>query len=196
MDPTDVTYFDTPELFRAWLQAHHAGRDVLWVGYLKKATGRPSMTWEESVDEALCFGWIDGIRKRVDDERYTIRFTPRGATSIWSQRNIERFRALRESGRVAAPGEAAHKARTEDKSGVYAFEQKKPLALSHEYEMLMRANPAAWASWEGRPPGYRRTASFWVMSAKRQATRDRRLASLIEACAAGRKVKPLRVPGE
>jgi len=196
MDPSDVTYFDTAELFQAWLHAHHARRDALWVGYFKKATGRLSITWEESVDEALCFGWIDGIRKRVDDERYTIRFTPRRATSIWSQRNLERFRVLRATGRVEAPGEAAHEARTANKSGVYAYEQEKLFALSDEYESLIRANPTAWASWEARPPGYRRRASFWVMSAKREATRDRRLASLIEDCAAGRKIKLLRPPGE
>lgn len=192
MDPSDVTHFDSAAVFRAWLERHHAERDVLWVGFWKKATGRPSMTWEESVAEALCFGWIDGLRKRIDDEAYTIRFTPRRAGSTWSRRNIEQYETLAAAGRVTAAGEAAYAHRTEDNSGVYSFEQDEPPALSEELLRRFRENEAAWADWQARPPGYRRTVTHWVMSAKRESTRERRLRTLIEDCAAGRKIKPMR----
>ncbi len=192
MEPRDVTHFATSELFRAWLEEHHASAEELWVGYWKKSTGRPSVTWEETVDEALCFGWIDGIRKRVDDDAYTIRFTPRRAKSIWSHRNIERFAALSAGGRVSPPGQAAYSKRTEDRSGVYSFEQRTDLELSADYVARLRADDAAWRDWESRPPGYRKQVSHWVMSAKREPTRERRLSALIEDSAAGRKVKPLR----
>jgi uncharacterized protein YdeI (YjbR/CyaY-like superfamily) len=193
MEPTDVTHFASPRDFREWLRAHHAQRDVLWVGFWKKATGRPSMTWEESVDEALCYGWIDGIRKRVDDEAYTIRFTPRREGSTWSRRNIEQYAELEREGRIEPAGRAAFERRSEDNSGVYSFEQGDPVTLSDEYLVRLRSDEAAWADWEARPPGYRRQVSHWVMSAKREATRERRLAALIEDCRAGRKVKPLRL---
>ncbi|TFH66902.1 MAG: hypothetical protein E4G90_01140 [Gemmatimonadales bacterium] len=117
MGPNDVTHFDSPAAFRAWLKNHHADRDELWVGYWKKATRHPSITWEESVDEALCFGWIDGIRKRVDEESYTIRFTPRRSVSKWSRRNIDRFIVLEEAGRIESAGAAAYAERTEENSG-------------------------------------------------------------------------------
>lgn len=190
--PTDVTHFASAAAFRTWLEAHHDRRDVLWVGYWKKGTGRPSLTWEESVDEALCYGWIDGIRKRLDDEAYTIRFTPRRAGSIWSHRNIARFAELDRGGRVAPPGRSAYDRRTEEKSGGYSFEQRVPVDLSDSYLERLRAHPEAWRDWLARPAGYRRQVSHWVMSAKREETRERRLAALIEDCAAGRKVNPLR----
>lgn len=192
MEPVDVTYFDSPAAFRAWLQQHHDHRDVLWVGFWKKSTGRPSLSWEESVDEALCFGWIDGIRKRIDDDAYTIRFTPRRDGSVWSLRNMKRYEALDAEGRVAPPGAAAYERRTEERSGVYSFEQDAPPELSEEYLARLEANAEAWADWQGRPPGYRRLVSHWVMSAKREATRERRLATLIEDSAAGRKIAPMR----
>ncbi|NNK48200.1 MAG: bacteriocin-protection protein [Gemmatimonadetes bacterium] len=192
MEPSDVTHFATSELFRVWLEEHHSTSEALWVGYWKKSTGRPSVTWEETVDEALCFGWIDGIRKRIDDEAYTIRFTPRRAKSVWSHRNIERFEVLSASGRVSSPGRAAYSRRTEDRSGVYSFEQSIKPGLSADYVARLRADDAAWRDWESRPPGYRKQVAHWVMSAKRESTRERRLAALIEDSAAGRKVKPLR----
>lgn len=191
MEPSDVTHFDSPEAFRAWLDEHHAKRDVLWVGFWKKSTGRASLTWEESVDVALCYGWIDGIRKRVDDEAYTIRFTPRRDGSVWSRRNIERYGALEQAGRIARGGAAAYERRTEDRSGVYSFEQESTPTLSDEYRARLEANEAAWADWQSRPPGYRRLVAHWVMSAKREATRERRLTTLIEDAAAGRKIKSL-----
>ena len=196
MEPTNVTYFEYPEDFRAWLEAHHAEQDHLWVGYYRKATGKPSVTWEETVDEALCFGWIDGIRKRVDEESYTIRFTPRRSGSVWSNRNMERYAAMVGMQKIAPAGAAAFERRQEARTGTYSFEQAEPPALSAGFAERFRANTAAWADWEGRPPGYKRRATHWVMSAKREETRERRFATLLEDCAAGRKVKPLRPAGE
>ncbi len=192
MEPKDVTHFDSPAAFRNWLKNQHADRDELWVGYWKKSTRHPSMTWEESVDEALCFGWIDGIRKRVDEEAYTIRFTPRRSRSTWSRRNIDRFEVLEAAGRVESPGAAAYAERTAENSGRYSFEQEVPATLTADYLMRLKLDDNAWADWQSRPPGYRKQVAHWVMSAKRESTRERRLAALIEDCAAGRKVKPLR----
>ena len=192
LTPTDVTHFEAAQAFRAWLAEHHATRDCLWVGYWKKGTGRPSVTWEESVDEALCFGWIDGIRKRVDDEAYTVRFTPRRPRSHWSNRNLERYADLEAKGLIHDSGRAAFERRRPELSGAYSFEQEEPPALSAAYEARLRENGAAWADWHSRAAGYRRLATHWVMSAKREETRERRLRALIEDCAAGRKIKPLR----
>jgi len=192
MEPTDVTHFDSPAAFRDWLKNHHAERDELWVGYWRKSTRHPSITWEESVDEALCFGWIDGIRKRVDEEAYTIRFTQRRSNSNWSRRNIGRFKVLEAAGRVESAGAAAYAARTEENSGRYSFEQEVPATLTADYLMRLKLDSNAWADWQSRPPGYRKLVTHWIMSAKREPTRERRLAALIEDCAAGRKVKPLR----
>ncbi len=197
LEPFEVTYFDTPDDFRAWLSRHHAERDELWVGFWKKATGRPSITWPESVDQALCFGWIDGIRKTIDDEAYTIRFTPRRKGSVWSRRNVERYGVVEEAGLVEPAGRAAWDRRTEDKSSVYSYEQeKKRLSLSGEYLDRLRAHEAAWIDWESRPPGYKRKVAHWIMSAKKEETRLRRLQQLIDDSAKERKVKPLRRAGE
>jgi uncharacterized protein YdeI (YjbR/CyaY-like superfamily) len=192
IEPKNVTYFTSPGTFRTWLEANHSREDELWVGYWKKPTGRPSLSWEESVDEALCFGWIDGIRKRIDDDAFTIRFTPRRSTSVWSRRNMERYEALLAEGRVCEEGVRAFERRREDRSGLYSFEQKIPPSLSDEYVARLRAVPEAWTDWQSRPPGYRRRATHWVMSAKKEETRERRMEAVIEECAAGRKVKPLR----
>lgn len=192
MEPSDVTHFNSPAAFRTWLEGHHDRRDVLWVGFWKKATGRPSITWEESVDEALCFGWIDGIRKRLDDEAYSIRFTPRRDASRWSLRNLERYEALLADGRVRPAGEAAHARRKEDDSDVSSFERETPAELSDDFLWRLECNSEAWADWRARPPGYRRTVAHWVMSAKREATKERRFRALLADSAAGRKVKPLR----
>jgi uncharacterized protein YdeI (YjbR/CyaY-like superfamily) len=193
VDPGDVTHFDGPDAFRAWLARHHAERDELWVGYWKKGTGRPSLTWAESVDVALCFGWIDGVRLRVDEEAYTIRFTPRRAGSTWSRRNVERYRAMEAQGRVAPAGSAAFADRTEGNSGLYSYEREVPEELPEPYLASLRADEAAWKDWRSRPSGYRRQVIHWILSAKRDSTRERRLAALIEDGAAGRKVKPLRL---
>ncbi len=183
--PFDVTHFDTPEDFRAWLEEHHEARDVLWVGYWKKATGRASVTWEETVDVALCFGWIDGIRRKVDDEAYCVRFTPRREGSTWSLRNMERYAAMEAAGRIHPAGALAYSRRTEEKTGTYSFEQQRPVELSSEYEDRIRASATAWADWSSRPPGYVRRVSHWVMSAKREDTRERRIRKLIEDLEAG-----------
>ncbi|GJM43199.1 MAG: hypothetical protein DHS20C21_00410 [Gemmatimonadota bacterium] len=192
MEPRNVTYFETPQAFRGWLAKNHASSDELWVGYWKKSVGQPSIAWEESVDEALCFGWIDGIRKRIDDRAFTIRFTPRRAKSIWSSRNLERFAELSAAGRVSAAGHAAFRKRVEARSEVYSYEQGSEPQLPADYVARLRENRAGWLDWESRPPGYRRQVAHWVMSAKRESTRERRLAALIEDSAAGRKIKPLR----
>lgn len=193
MEPDGITHFDCPDAFRDWLKRHHSERDELWVGFWKKSSGRPSIAWPESVDEALCFGWIDGIRKSVDDEAYTIRFTPRRSRSTWSLRNIQRYDALEAEGRIEPAGAKAYRKRTEENSGVYSFEQEARATLSDDYLARLQAHGAAWAYWQSRPPGYRKKVTHWIMSAKRESTRERRLEALIEDSAAGRKVKPLRV---
>ena len=188
-------FFATPAEFRAWLEAHHATEREVVVGFYKKASGRPSITWQESVDEALCFGWIDGIRRRVDDESYSNRFTPRKARSNWSAINIQRAQELIEEGRMTPAGLAAFEARTDDRSAIYSYEQRRKAKLDPEQERRFRANAAAWEWFSARPPSYRSAAVYWVTSAKKPETRERRLAALIEDSAAGRTVKPLTPPG-
>jgi uncharacterized protein YdeI (YjbR/CyaY-like superfamily) len=188
MEPTT---FERPQDFRAWLEQHHDSEAELWVGYHKKGSRKPSMTWPESVDEALCFGWIDGIRKRVDAERYMIRFTPRRARSIWSAVNIARVAVLTEEGRMRPAGIRAFEARREDRSGIYSYEQRDGAKLDPAFEKRFRAKKRAWASFEAMPKSYRQAAIRWVMTAKKQQTRERRLATLIESAAAGRTVPPL-----
>lgn len=188
------TFFATPARFRAWLEKHHATRTELLVGFHKKGSGRPSITWPESVDEALCAGWIDGVRRRIDDESYTIRFTPRRPRSLWSAVNIARAEELSRLGRMLPAGLAAFEARLEARSQVYAYEQKENAALAPEQERQLRANRAAWAFFTAQAPGYRRVASWWVLSAKREETRQRRLATLIADSAAGRPIKAMARP--
>ena len=185
-------FYATPEEWRAWLEANHADAREHWVGFHKRGTGRPSITWPESVDQALCFGWIDGVRKRVDDDRYMIRFTPRKRSSRWSRVNVARVAELTEAGLMHPAGLAAFAARTEE--GTYSYEQREAAAFDAGRERRFRADEAAWAWFAARAPGYRRIATHWVMSAKREETRDRRLARLIEDSAAGRAVGPLRRP--
>ena len=188
------TFFATPSDFRAWLEAHHDTASELLVGFYKKGSGKPSITWPESVDEALCFGWIDGIRNSLDADSYTIRFTPRTARSTWSAVNIKRVAELTELGRMRPAGLKAFAARTEDNSGIYAYEQRENAALDPAYEQEFQTNPAAWAFWQAQPPGYRKTATWWVVSAKQDATRRKRLATLIADSAAGRRLAQLARP--
>ncbi len=183
-------FFPTAEELRAWLEEHHADTPELWVGFHKRSTGKPSLIWPEAVDEALCFGWIDGVRKRLDGESYVIRFTPRRPRSVWSAVNLRRFEELRAMGRLRAPGLEAWEARDEKRSGLYSYENR-PQRLDAPYEKALRANRRAWEFFQAQAPWYRRTASFWVMSAKREETRERRLQTLIRDSAAGRPVKPL-----
>lgn len=184
-------YFASPSEWRKWLARHHKTERELWVGFHKRGTGRPSLTWPESVDEALCYGWIDGVRKRVDDERYVIRFTPRKPRSTWSKLNIRRVAALTSARRMRAMGVAAFRQRTAEKSGTYAYEQRETAALRKRDEALLKQNPAAWKYFSNRPPGYRRLASHWVVSAKKEETRQKRLGRLIACSAASQPIGPL-----
>jgi uncharacterized protein YdeI (YjbR/CyaY-like superfamily) len=181
------TFFRTPAELRRWFAKHHAtGRELL-VGFHKVDTGKPSVTWPQSVDEALCVGWIDGVRKRVDDESYTIRFSPRKPTSTWSAINIARVAALQAEGRMKEAGLKAFAARREDRSRIYAYEQR-AAELPEPYAVTLRRNRAAARFFEAQPPSYRKVSSWWIVSAKQEATRERRLAKLIEECARGRRI--------
>jgi uncharacterized protein YdeI (YjbR/CyaY-like superfamily) len=179
-------FFPNTQAFRSWLEANAGSAEELLVGYHKVATGKPSMSWSESVDEALCFGWIDGVRKRIDDETYQIRFTP---NSIWSAINIAKCKALQAQARMTAAGEAAFQRRTEAKSVVYSYEQEVPAELSSTELQEFKRNKAAWRFFESRPPSHKKVVLHWVCSAKKSETRQRRFRKLLEACAAG---QPLR----
>ena len=188
----EPTYFASPDELRAWLEQHHADATELLVGFYKRATGRPSMTWQESVDVALCFGWIDGVRRGIDDESYSIRFTPRQRRSTWSAINLKRAGELIAEGRMTPAGRAAFEARSDDRSAIYSYEQRRAAELDADQRARFEAEPDAWAWFQAQAPSYRRTAIHWVVSAKRPETRERRLAALIEDSRAGVKVKPLR----
>ena len=193
MPPTpEPIFFAGPAEFRAWLERHHADRDELQVGFWKKATGKQGLSWAQAVDEALCFGWIDGRGTRIDEERHTVRFTPRRRGSVWSKRNISRIEALEAAGRMTAAGRAAFAAREEARSGLYSFERDEEAKLEPEQERRFRADSAAWQFFSSQPPGYRRTALHLVVSAKRPETRERRLDRLIADSAAGLRIKELR----
>jgi uncharacterized protein YdeI (YjbR/CyaY-like superfamily) len=172
-------FFRTADDFRRWLQRHHASAPELLVGFFKLTSGRPSMTWAESVDEALCFGWIDGVRRRVDALSYTIRFTPRRPGSIWSAVNMRRARALATQDRMAAAGLAAFEARTANRSGRYSYEQR-PKDLVPPYSRMLDANTAARQFFQRQAPSYRRAATWWVVSAKKEETRLSRARRLVE----------------
>lgn len=181
-------FFPTPEDLRAWLAEHHDSATELLVGFYKKGSGRPSITWPESVDQALCFGWIDGIRRSLGEDAYTIRFTPRKANSIWSSVNSGRVAELTAQGLMAPAGLAAYERRSDNRSGIYSFEQSGPIELEPEQQAELQANAAAWEFFQAQAPSYRRTATWWVVSAKRPQTRAKRLATLIEDSAAGRRL--------
>lgn len=187
MTPADIRFFPTPADFRAWLEEHHATARELWVGYFKKGTGEPSVTWPETVDEALCFGWIDGLRKSLDDRAFTIRFTPRKPTSIWSAVNVSRVEVLTAEGRMRSAGLAAFALRRENRSGVYSFEQRS-VELPAAYAARLAEHAAAEEFFGSRPPSYRKAAIWWVVSAKQEATREKRLATLTELSAAGQLI--------
>jgi uncharacterized protein YdeI (YjbR/CyaY-like superfamily) len=190
-----ATFFATPADFRAWLEANHESALELWVGFYKKASGRPSITWPESVDEALSFGWIDGIRKSLGEDAYVIRFTPRRKGSIWSTVNVNRVQELVRTGRMRPAGLRAFAARDEKKSGIYSFEQARSAELDPREEKDFRANRKAWQFYDAQPPGYKRLTMRWVTSAKRPETRARRLATLIADSEAGRRIRELQSPG-
>ncbi|MFL5615098.1 MAG: YdeI/OmpD-associated family protein [Gemmatimonadaceae bacterium] len=191
-EPTGIRFFAEPDEFRAWLVEFHESARELWVGFHKKGSGKPSITWPQSVDEALCFGWIDGIRKSLGEHSYVIRFTPRKRDSIWSNVNIARYEALRRSERMHPAGVRAYEARDEKKSGIYLFEQRDNPKLTAAELKQFRAKAAAWKFFQAQPPGYRRLATWWVISAKRAETRTRRLALLIKDSAQGHRIGALR----
>lgn len=187
----EVTIFPDAPAFRAWLAAHHASATQLWVGYYRTGVSRAAMRYPEAVDEALCFGWIDGIGYRVNEEVHANRFTPRARRSTWSSGNVRRAEELRAAGRMHPAGLAAFAARTTERSGIYSYENR-PADLPAAYRARLAADPDAARWWDSQAPGYRRTATWWVLSARRPETRERRLVSLIADSAAGRPAKPFR----
>lgn len=187
----DILFFKTPEDFRHWLRNNHKTKNVQWIGYYKVATGRPSITWEESVREALCFGWIDGLRKSIDDESYKIRFTPRRPNSHWSDKNIRMMGELIKEGKMETPGLEVFENRDEKNSITASYEQGS-IKLKKEYEDQIKQNKKAWKFFEELAPGYTRRSIHWVMSAKREDTRQRRLKILIESCEKGEKIPLLQ----
>jgi uncharacterized protein YdeI (YjbR/CyaY-like superfamily) len=188
------TFFATPEEFRAWLEENHETATELLVGFHKKGSGKPSMTWPESVEQALCFGWIDGVRRSLGDESYTIRFSPRKPSSTWSKVNLEKVEELKRRGLMRPAGLRAYEERREAKTGIYSYEQREKAELPAEYDERLCGNRPAWEFWTSRPPSYRKAAVWWVVSAKREETRERRLATLIDDSANGRTVAPLTPP--
>jgi uncharacterized protein YdeI (YjbR/CyaY-like superfamily) len=181
-------FFARPDAFRQWLEAHAATAAELLVGFHKVDSAHPSMTWPESVDEALCFGWIDGVRKRIDDHSYTIRFTPRRPTSIWSAINIAKFEKLKSEGRMTVAGAAAFDLRKDHKSAIYSYEQAGVPELSAQELQAFKRNQPAWRYFEEAPPGYKKQMLHRITSAKKPETRAARLAKLVQACAAGERL--------
>jgi uncharacterized protein YdeI (YjbR/CyaY-like superfamily) len=178
------TFFRTPAAFRKWLAKNHRTAAELWVGFYRKDSDRASITWPESVDEALCVGWIDGIRKRFDAVSYVIRFTPRKTESTWSAINIKRVEVLTAEGRMRVAGIAAHGRRKENRSGIYSYEQR-PVELPRKYAAMLKKDRAAWTFHQAQPPGYRKIIAWWILSAKREETRLKRMKGLIDSSARG-----------
>ncbi|HEY4304017.1 MAG TPA: YdeI/OmpD-associated family protein [Gemmatimonadaceae bacterium] len=183
-------FFKTPKDFRAWLAKHHETEKELMVGFWKVESGKPSITWPQSVGEALSFGWIDGVRRRVDDAAYTIRFTPRKPTSIWSVVNIGRMGELIAEGRVAPMGHAAFARRDENRSERYS-DERQSAAFDEETLMRLRTDEKAWAWYSTRAPWYQRVTAHWVTSAKRPETREKRLGTLIACSKKGERIPAL-----
>jgi uncharacterized protein YdeI (YjbR/CyaY-like superfamily) len=175
-------FFKSASAFRRWLEAHHDSATELVVGFHRVETGKPSMTWTESVREALCFGWIDGLVKRIDDTSYSRRFTPRKPSSIWSAVNVKHVESLIAEGRMTPAGLAAFAALRENRSGVYSFEQRS-VELSEPFASTLRADDGAWTFWETLPASYRKAVAWWVVSAKQEVTRHKRCATLVSHCA-------------
>jgi uncharacterized protein YdeI (YjbR/CyaY-like superfamily) len=190
------TFFATASELRDWLEENHGTATELLVGFYKRGSGRPSITWQELVDEELCFGWIDGVRRGIDDVSYANRITPRKPRSTWSAINIARAKELIRVGRMHPAGLKAFERRTDERSAIYSYEQRTNAKLDPQAERSFRANKKAWAFFEAQPPSYRRAATWWVIGAKREETRQKRLATLIGDSQKGRTVAPLtRKPG-
>ena len=187
---SDPIFFKGQAEYRAWLEKNHDKAAELWIGFWRKSTGKPSLTWQECVDQSLCFGWIDGIRKTIDEHSYKQRVTPRRATSMWSQINIRRVGELTATGQMRPAGRAAFEKR--DPKKTYSGERYKDrIPLGPAYEAQLRKNKKAATFWDAQPPGYRRLAGWFVMSARQEVTRQRRLTTLIKDSAAGRRLAGL-----
>jgi uncharacterized protein YdeI (YjbR/CyaY-like superfamily) len=188
-----IKFFKSQTEFRTWLEKNHAKAPELWLGFYKRGSGKGGITYRQALDEALCFGWIDGVRKGIDDVSYTNRFTPRKPKSNWSLVNIERVRELRNRGLMTPAGLRAFDERDEEKARRYSYEQASP-KFDRASERSFRANKRAWEFFQSQPAGYKRTATWWVMSAKREETRLRRLATLIEDSSNELRLAMLRPP--
>jgi uncharacterized protein YdeI (YjbR/CyaY-like superfamily) len=191
--PNNVVFFASAAELRRWFEKNHGTAAELWVGFHRKASGLPSITWSELVDQELCFGWIDSVRYTLDEHRSAQRITPRRKRSVWSAINIRRFQELEAQGLAQESGRAAFAAREDARSSIYAYENRS-VQLSDEYEASFRKHRSAWDFFESQAPWYRRTASYWVMSAKREATREKRLQTLIDDSAGGRRLRHLSRP--
>jgi len=188
--PTGATHFATAQDLRAWLAKNHGKTAELWIGFYKKSAKMQGTSYAEALDEALCFGWIDGVRHAVDTLSYKIRFTPRRQKSVWSLINVRHVERLKELGKMAAPGLQAYEAREQHRTGVYSFEQKRP-GLTAKHKKTFRAHPAAWKFFSQQAPWYQRVTGHWVASAKQEETQARRLAQLIADSEAGRRIDRL-----
>ena len=188
-------FFKSQADFRKWLEKNHAKQTELFIGFYKKNSGKPSVTYPEALDEALCFGWIDGVRRRIDEDSYLQRFTPRRPSSIWSNVNVRHVERLTKLGRMAPAGLTAYQQRNPKRTGIYSFENR-PRELAPAYEKKFRANKKAWQFFEQQPPSLKRTCIFWIMSAKQEETRLRRLDSLIESSAKGERRGEMTAKGK
>jgi uncharacterized protein YdeI (YjbR/CyaY-like superfamily) len=186
-----LLFFPSSSDFRRWLNTGHRAVEELWLGFYKKSTGKPSITYSEAVDEALCYGWIDGVRKSIDSGAYMVRFTPRRGKSQWSAVNIKRAEKLVAAGRMRPPGLKAFEG-AKDQPRTYSYEQRHKASFDKAMERQFRANRKAWDFFLGQAPWYRRVSTFWIMSAKQEETRKRRFSTLVSDCEHGLLVKPLR----
>lgn len=192
MEPHDVRVFATATAFRAWLEAHHAAATEQWVGFYRKGASKTAMSYPEAVEEALCFGWIDGQMRSIDGELRAIRFTPRRRISSWSAKNIDTIARLTAEGRMHQAGLRAFEERDRRKDQVYSYERP-PMEMAPEFLDRFRADPAAWSHWQSETPSYRRTATYWVMEARKPETRERRFADLVARSAEGTRPRPFLV---
>ncbi len=193
--PTNIKFFKTQDAFRKWLEKNHNKKDELWLGYYKKSSGKESITYKQAVDEALCFGWIDGIVKGIDEEKYCQRYTPRRLKSIWSAVNIKKIAELTKAGRMHEAGLKAFNNRDLKQAGLYSFEQKE-IIMPAAFLKKLKSNKSAWRYFSNMPTGYQKTATWWVISAKQEETKLRRLETLIKDSDAGRKIAPLTLTKE
>jgi uncharacterized protein YdeI (YjbR/CyaY-like superfamily) len=184
-------FFSSPDKLRAWFEKNHDKKSEQWIGFYRKSTGKPTITWSESVDQALCFGWIDGKRKKIDDTSYMIRFTPRNPYSGWSAINLAKVKDLKKKGLMHPNGLAVYEKRPKVDPGIYSYERLREARFSKQQLARFRKETAAWEFFSAQPPGYRATATHWVVSAKRDETQERRLTRLIEDSAAGKRLSTL-----